>query len=128
MTNSAIQSAGDLAVTQALKPSSSLMNRFAHRNGPQSVDKASKDFEGMFMSQMLQPMFETVPVDPLFGGGHGEEVMRGFLVQEYGKVLAKGSHFGIADAVGAEMNRAQQKMAAKTAQNKGGTNAAGPLQ
>ena len=63
----------------------------------------------MFMAQMLQPMFNTVGVNKLFGGGHGEEAMRGFLVQEYGKTIAKGTHFGIAEAVRTEMQRAQQK-------------------
>jgi Rod binding domain-containing protein len=107
MSGSAIQSAGDLAITQAMGPS--MASRFARKNSKQDADTASKDFEGMFMAQMLQPMFDTVSVDPLFGGGHGEEAMRGFLVQEYGKALSKNSHFGIAEAVRAEMERAQQK-------------------
>jgi peptidoglycan hydrolase FlgJ len=123
----AIQSAGDLAITQATSPS--LMGRLARSNGGQTVDKAAKDFEGMFMAQMLQPMFDTVGVDPLFGGGHGEEAMRGFLVQEYGKALAKSSHFGIADSVRAEMQRVQQRKTAAnpTPDNKGVMNAAGPI-
>jgi hypothetical protein len=65
----------------------------------------------------------------MFGGGHGEEVMRGFLVQEYGKMIANKSHLGIADAVRAEMIRAQQT---KKDQNptpfKGAVDASGPLQ
>ena len=36
------------------------------------VDAAAKDFESMFMAQMLQPMMEGLNVDGLFGGGHGE--------------------------------------------------------
>ncbi|MGL1465890.1 rod-binding protein, partial [Vibrio parahaemolyticus] len=60
-----------------------------------------------FMSQMLQPMFETMDVNPLFGGGEGEKVMRSFLVQEYGKIASKNSTFGIADAVKKEMIHAQ---------------------
>jgi flagellar protein FlgJ len=103
----AIQSAGDLAITQAMGPSA--MSRFARRPEGQTVSQAAKDFEGMFMAQMLQPMFNTVGVDKLFGGGHGEEAMRGFLVQEYGKALARSSHFGIAEAVQTEMQRVQQQ-------------------
>jgi peptidoglycan hydrolase FlgJ len=125
--SNAVQSAGDLAVTQAMGPS--LASRFARKNTGHNIDKASQDFEGMFMTQMLQPMFDTVGVDPLFGGGHGEEVMRSFLVQEYGKVAAKGSHLGIADAVRAEMIRAQQKTnTGNQPTNNGVTNAVGPIQ
>jgi peptidoglycan hydrolase FlgJ len=67
----------------------------------------SQDFEAMFVSQMLQPMFETVGTDPVFGGGHGEEIMRSFLVQEYGKIVAKSGHLGIAAMVKGEMIRSQ---------------------
>jgi Rod binding domain-containing protein len=116
---SAVQNAGDLAITQAMGPS--LMSRFVRKPEGQTADKAAKDFEGMFMAQMLQPMFNTVGVDKLFGGGHGEEAMRGFLIQEYGKALAKNSHFGIAEAVQSEMQRVQDK---KTAANQTSGNAA----
>jgi len=126
--SNAIQSAGDLAITQAMGPS--LASRFASKNASQNVDQASKDFEGMFMAQMLQPMFDTVGVDPIFGGGHGEEAMRGFLVQEYGKALSKNSHFGIAESVRAEMLRAQQKQntSNSTSGNNGATNVVGAIQ
>jgi Rod binding domain-containing protein len=69
----------------------------------------------MFMAQMLQPMFETVKVDPLFGGGHGEEVMRSFMVQEYGKVLAKSGGFGVAAYIKSAMVQAQNKADAAAA-------------
>lgn len=72
-----------------------------------NIDKTAKDFEGMFMSQMMQPMFDGLTVDPLFGGGNGEKVMRSFLVQEYGKLASNSGHLGIADAVKKEMIRAQ---------------------
>jgi Rod binding domain-containing protein len=109
--DNAVQSMGNLALQQATLPS---LNPGAGAN----IDKTAQDFTGMFFAQMLQPMFESAPVDPIFGGGHGEEVMRGFLVQEYGKVVAQG-HFGLTDAVKQEMIRAQ----AKAGQNRlrGGT-------
>jgi Rod binding domain-containing protein len=72
----------------------------------------------MFLSQMLQPMFETVKVDPLFGGGHGEEIMRSFMIQEYGKVLAKQGGFGIAAHVKKAMIEAQNKANANAPKNK----------
>ena len=125
--NAAIQNAGNLAAGESA--GISLTNRFAHRPVQQGVDQAAQDFEGMFLAQMLQPMFDTVGVDPIFGGGHGEEAMRGFLVQEYGKIMAKGSPLGIAAAVQKEMVETQQKMdAKKVTQSYGAANAAGQIQ
>ncbi len=125
--STALQSAGDLAITQATGPA--LMNRYAHRGTAHDIEQSAKDFESMFMAQMLQPMFETVGVDRIFGGGHGEEVMRSFLVQEYGKVAAKNSHLGIAAAVQSELMRAQEKMKTNNAvTNNGATNVIGQVQ
>lgn len=102
----AIQNMGDLAVTRAMAPS---LKGGLSVAAAQKIDKTAQDFEGMFMTQMLQPMFETVSVDPIFGGGHGEEVMRNFLVQEYGRTIAKTHSLGIADEVKQEMIRLQEK-------------------
>jgi Rod binding domain-containing protein len=125
--NGATQNTGNLAMDQSANLS--IMNRFARRQSQKDPGEAAKEFEGMFMTQMLQPMFDTVSVDPQFGGGHGEEMMRGFLVQEYGKIVSKNSHLGIADAVRDEMQRIQGKVNAKTTtQQYGAAYAAGQIQ
>jgi Rod binding domain-containing protein len=72
------------------------------------IDKTAQDFEAVFATQLLQPMFESVKVDATFGGGHGEEVMRSFMLQEYGKMIASSGKLGVADKVKAEMLRAQE--------------------
>lgn len=79
------------------------------RMGPGgNIDKTAQDFEAMFATQLLQPMFEGVAVDPTFGGGHGEEIMRSFMLQEYGKLIAKTGKLGIAAQVKSEMLKAQE--------------------
>ncbi len=65
----------------------------------QQLEKASEDFEAVFLAEMMKPMFETVGVDPFFGGGKGEEIFRSFLVQEYGKILAGTGTVGISQEV-----------------------------
>lgn len=77
---------------------------------PDAMGKTAKDFESMFMSQMLQPMMDGLEVDDTFGGGHGEEVMRGFMVQQYGKSMAAGDHSGLSTAIKNEMIHMQAKM------------------
>lgn len=110
MDNS-MQTMTDIAASQTMVPQT--LGKISNANGG-NVDKTSKDFESMFMSQMLQPMFEGIGVDETFGGGHGEEVMRNLLVQEYGKVIAKNSPLGIADSVKSQMLRKQGLSAAQT--------------
>ncbi|MDD3371205.1 MAG: rod-binding protein [Alphaproteobacteria bacterium] len=79
------------------------------------IDAAAQDFEAMFATQLLKPMFDTVPVNSMFGGGNGEEVMRSFLLQEYGKLIAKTGALGIAPQVKAEMIRAQEQARGRSA-------------
>jgi flagellar protein FlgJ len=73
-----------------------------------NFDEASADFEAMFITQMLKPLFETLEVNPMFGGGKGEEVFQGFLIEEYGKSLSKAGGLGIADHVKQEMIKIQE--------------------
>ncbi len=82
-----------------------------------NINAAAQDFEAMFATQMLQPMFDTVPVNSLFGGGNGEQVMRSFMLQEYGRIIAKTGLLGIASQVKAEMLRAQEGTRAKNAKS-----------
>ncbi|HYG88851.1 MAG TPA: rod-binding protein [Azospirillum sp.] len=70
--------------------------------------KAADEFEAQFFGQMLAPMFETIETDPTFGGGHGEEMFRSLLVNEYGKQVSQRGGFGISDAVYRELLRAQE--------------------
>ncbi len=73
----------------------------------EAARKSAQDFEAMAITQMLQPMFEGIKTDGLFGGGHGEAVMRGFLLNEYGKSIAAAGGIGLADNVYAEILKMQ---------------------
>lgn len=75
-----------------------------------AIDAQATDFEAMFMSQMLQFMWQGVETNETFGGGHGEDQWRGMMMDEYGKISAKAGNLGIADAVKSEMIRAQESV------------------
>lgn len=70
---------------------------------PKDVATAAKEFESIFVAQMLQQMFKDIPTDGIFGGGHAEETWRSLLVQEYGNAVTKAGGIGIADAVQKEL-------------------------
>ena len=61
----------------------------------QDLEKIARDFEAVFVFEMMKPMYESVDVDPVFGGGKGEEVFRGMLMQEYSKGIASRSGTGL---------------------------------
>ena len=73
------------------------------------IKKAAQDFEGFFVGQMMESMTEGLETNEYFGGGHGEEIWRSMLNQEYGKEVAKGGKLGIASTVMASMLRAQEE-------------------
>ncbi len=74
----------------------------------EQIRKVARDFEAVFISQMLQPMFENISAEAPFGGGHGEDVWRSMQVQEYGKAISQSGGIGVADAVMREMIKMQE--------------------
>ena len=78
---------------------------------PQQLAKtkaAAKDFEGVFLSEMMSHMFEGTGTDPEFGGGAGEDMFHSLLVNEYGKEMARNGGIGIADQLQKAMIQMQQ--------------------
>ncbi|MGE4312946.1 MAG: rod-binding protein [Pseudobdellovibrionaceae bacterium] len=67
--------------------------------GDAALTKAAQDFEAVFLTEMLKPMFEGLEVDSTFGGGKGEEVFRGFMLDEYGKEFARRGGVGLASHI-----------------------------
>lgn len=73
------------------------------------IDQAAQDFEAMFLTEMMRPMFEEVnKPDPMFGGGKGEEVFNNMMLDEYGKQMSAKGGIGLASYVKAEMIRIQE--------------------
>lgn len=74
----------------------------------QKAEKSAQEFEAFFLSQMLTHMFSGIKADGMFGGGHGEEMFKSLMVDEYGKMMAKSGGVGIADQVKAQMLKSQE--------------------
>lgn len=76
----------------------------------EKIEQTAQDFEAMFIAEMVKPMFQGISTDGLFGGGKGEEVFRGLLIQEYGKLMAQTGSVGIADHVKEHMIKVQEDL------------------
>jgi len=73
-----------------------------------SAKRAAQEFEALFISEMLAPVFESMDTEGLFGGGQGEKIYRSLMVQEYGKAVAQAGGVGIADTVYREILKMQE--------------------
>lgn len=93
---------------QSLHAAQRLPNTNISENNMRQMRKVAKDFEAVFISQMLQPMFQNLTAEAPFGGGHGEDVWRSMQVQEYGKAITEAGGIGIADTVLREMIKMQE--------------------
>lgn len=69
--------------------------------------EVAEEFEAMFISQLLAPMFESLDTDGPFGGGAAERAFRPMLVEEYAKQMSAQGGIGIADQVYTEILRMQ---------------------
>ena len=67
--------------------------------GAAAARQVGEDFESMFLSQMLSPIFNALKTDGPFGGGHAEGMYRSFLVDAYAKAMTRSGGIGIADQV-----------------------------
>ncbi|MCB1538894.1 MAG: rod-binding protein [Rhodospirillales bacterium] len=72
------------------------------------IDATAKEFESMFIAQMIQPMFEGLSADPAFGGGEAEDTWKGMMIEQYGHKLAEAGGFGLSDSIRAAMIQMQE--------------------
>lgn len=72
------------------------------------MDAVSKDFESMFVAQMLGSMFGESVGDDLFGDKETKEIYKALMVEEYGKQIADSGGIGIASYIKRELLALQE--------------------
>ncbi|MDO9067798.1 MAG: rod-binding protein [Deltaproteobacteria bacterium] len=81
--------------------------------------KVSQDFEALIVGMMLKSMRETVGKDKLTNGGHGEEVYRSMLDQEYASASVKrGGGLGLAKMIEKDIIRQESRKMVRTVDTK----------
>lgn len=71
---------------------------------PEEAERVAKQFEGMFLSQLMSAMWQGVDMSKgLFGGGVGEQAYAGLLHEEYAKVFAQTGGIGLSDRLKSEI-------------------------
>ena len=69
---------------------------------------SAEDFEAFFVTHAFEDMYGDLSSDPLFGGGEAENIFRSFLLQEYGKQVAKTGGIGVSDMVQKQLLQLQE--------------------
>lgn len=108
--NQNMPSAGDTAAEKArlLQQQSSAGGGLDEKQR-QKLKKVSQDFEALFVGMMMKSMRETVAKDKLTGGGHGEDVYRSMLDQQYAEESVKRGGLGLAKQIEKELVRQESK-------------------
>jgi peptidoglycan hydrolase FlgJ len=73
-----------------------------------ALRKAAVDFEAVFLTEMLKPMFEGTEAEAPFGGGNSEDIWRSFQINEFGKAIARSGGIGLAPVVYRELLQIQE--------------------
>ncbi|MEZ5669610.1 MAG: rod-binding protein [Alphaproteobacteria bacterium] len=74
----------------------------------EAARKSAQEFEAFVVGEFVETMFQGIDEDPMFGGGTGGRMFQSLLRREYANQIAESGGFGIADAVTAELLRAQE--------------------
>lgn len=72
------------------------------------AERTAKDFESMFVAQMMEQMFGDSLGDEMFGDAETNEVYKGLMMEHYGKEIAASGGIGIAEYVKRELLRLQE--------------------
>jgi flagellar protein FlgJ len=72
------------------------------------LEEGAREFEGIFISQMLETAWSTVPTDGMTGGGMGESVFRSLMIQDIGQQMARQGGIGLAPHIHAELLKMQE--------------------
>jgi len=105
----AIGAQAELAQQQAARTDTGpSANQGATTDNEAVLERKAQEFKASFLGKMLKPMFEELQSDGMFGGGHGEKMFRGMLVEEYAQEMAKKTDFGLTSEIKNELMKAQE--------------------
>lgn len=98
----------DLARTQMRTADPRRLQTIAAHSNPEQLRAVAKEFEAMFINQMLEHMSAGIKTDGPFNGGHGEAMFRSLLNQHYANGISARGGLGIADNVYRQMLAMQE--------------------
>lgn len=99
---------GPIALSGAPLPMSTAPQAPQQSAEAAALRRVAEEFESVFLTEMLGPMFDGLDTEGLGGGGMGEQIFRPMLIERYAESIARSGGVGIADSVVREFMRMQQ--------------------
>jgi len=81
---------------------------FARNISAQQVETTAKNFESLFLGEMVETMFGDSGGEEAFGSSESNEIYKGLMAQEYGRIIANSGGIGIADYIKRELLAMQE--------------------
>ncbi len=107
MTSMAPAPVATAATTAAAAPATTGATAADEAARRAKIKATSQAFEAQMVSFMLQPMFEGLANGGPFGGGEAEGAYKSFLLDAFGRQIAKAGGIGLAQPVMNEMLKLQ---------------------
>ncbi|WP_082733842.1 rod-binding protein [Polycladidibacter hongkongensis] len=73
-----------------------------------NLDKKAKEFEAVYLNQLMQSMFSGLQEGGTYGSGPGSDAWRSMLLGEYANQLAQSGGIGLAETIKAQMLEIQE--------------------
>lgn len=98
--------------TGAITGTTQLLTAIPKRDNNEELKKALKDFESLFINQMMKTMREGVGKSELFHGGSGEDIYTSMLDEELAKTMSNAGGIGLEKMLLKQMTNEYGKAAA----------------
>lgn len=83
-------------------------------NSKEKIASLAREFESVFMGQMIKAMRTTIPKSGLVDGGHGEEIYTSLLDEELSRRMSYSQQGGLSQALADQLNMAVERQAAQS--------------
>lgn len=97
-----------IALSPRANDTAPALPNIANATDRKAINKVAKEYEAVFVQEMMSHMFKGIRTDGLMGGGNSEEIFRSMLIKEYAKGITERGGLGLSPALQAEMIRLQE--------------------
>ena len=93
---------------QRLLQAQAAFNQARESTDSDALEDAAREFEAVMIATLLKPVFENVQISEPFGGGSGEKMWQGLLIEEYARGMVDSGGLGLTDDIRSELIRQQE--------------------
>ncbi len=81
----------------------------------EKIKKLAKEFESIYMSQLLKAMRSTIHKEGIISGGMAEDIFTGMLDEQFAREMAYSQKGGLSQAIVEQLTKIENRLAKQTA-------------